>query len=359
MYGAMVATGGGYFFVAGEGNIYVYNARTRVLVATMAGYTIAVGSGYIAIGDPGYYPSGSTASGKVDIYSVSNLRRPIATITQPNTDYQGFGTSIAISGSQMLVSDLGTNSGDYAWSGDVYVYSIPSFNYVTKLTQQNPEYAPGATFGTSVAFCGNHIIVGAPGETVNGVLWAGNVYLYDADTYAWERTIPNPDASGGFFGWSIAVVGDNIWIGEPFYSYPGTGLDDGILWAGKVYCYNPEGTQIITLNTPNPVFYGFFGRSIAANDNYVIVGAPGESVDVTIGTDTTTLTAAGNAYLFTASGEYVKTLASLNPKTEGHFGNSVAIDGHYLVGAPDEDVTVRYRSTMQTYEDAGHAYMLS
>jgi hypothetical protein len=360
-YGQTVACGGNYIFVHGEGNFYVYNARGKVLVKTMVGSTIAIGSEYVAIGDPSY----ASSSSKVDVYRLNNLNKIVATLTAPEESHFGFGLSIAINDDKMLISDVGTDSGDYPFSGDVYVYSIPSFSYITKLGQVNPERAYGKPFGSSVAFCGNHIVVGAPQQTVNGAIYAGNVYLYSSETYALEKTIPDPQADAeatpwGYFGESIAVAGDNIWISEKGFVYLGTGAGDELDWAGKVYCYNPNGEQVRTLTSQNPTDGGFFGCSLAANDDYVIVGANGESVDVTDGGDTTTIPYAGQVYIFTASGTYLRTLISLNPQVFGLFGFSVAFgSGYYVVGARDENATARYRSTVQTYNRAGQAYILS
>lgn len=357
MYGATVACSGDYIFVSGEGNFYVYNAKADVLVNTIAGSTIVIGGGYVGIGNPQY----SSTSCKVDIYHLNNLRKVVATLTAPEDSHFGFGLSMAISNGKMLISDVGSNSGDQPFSGDVYVYSIPSFTYLTKLEQKNPERAYGSPFGYSVAFCGNHIVVGAPDQTVNGAIFAGNVYVYNSETYAFEKTIPNPDAeSWGHFGWSIAVADNNIWIGEPGFTYPATAAAGEISLAGKVYCYTPSGGQVTSLSTQKPAYGGFFGRSIAAYDACLVVGAPGESADVSNGVESTAVPYAGRVYVFTSSGTYTKTLTSLNPQVFGLFGSSVAL-GHdfYVVGAPEENATARYRSTTQTYFEAGRTYVLS
>jgi hypothetical protein len=360
-YGRTVACGGNYIFVHGEGNFYVYNAFGKVLVKTIVGSTIAIGSEYVAIGDPDY----SSRSGKVDVYRLNNLNKIATTLTAPEEYHVGFGLSIAINDDKMLISDIGAYSGEYPYSGDVYIYSLPSFSYITKLEQMNPERAFGSPFGSSVAFCGNHIVVGAPDQTVNGAIFAGNVYLYSSETYALEKTIPDPQAIAettpwGGFGESIAVAGDNIWISEKGFVYPGLGIGGEIRWAGKVYCYNPNGGQVRTLTSQNPSLNGLFGQSLAANDDYVIVGASGESVDVTYGGESTTIPQAGQVYVFTASGTYTRTLISLNPQVFGFFGFSVDFgSGYYVVGARDENATVRYRSTIQTYNRAGVAYILS
>ena len=74
----------------------------------------------------------------------------------------------------------------------------------------------GNPFGDSVAFCGKHIIVGARDQMVDGAIYAGWVYIYNAKTYAWEKIIPNPEtdlqaAEWGQFGKVIATTDNKIW----------------------------------------------------------------------------------------------------------------------------------------------------
>ena len=352
MYGQTVAYGGNYIFVYGEGNFYVYNAQSKVLVKTLVGSTIAIGSGYVAIGDPSYT---STAC-KVNVYRLNNLNKIVATLSAPEEVHVGFGLAIAIKDDKMLISDVGSPIADIIASGDVYVYSLPSFSYITKLEQTNQQRAMGNPFGYSLAFCGKHIVVGAPDQMVNGAIFAGCVYIYNAKTYALEKIIPNPEtnlqaAAWGQFGKSIAATDNKIWIAAPGYTYQATAEESEIQMAGKVYCYNSNGELLTTLNSPKPIFDGFFGRSIAVNDEYVIVGAPGEEAKVTQGDETTAIHLSGQVYIFSKSGTYLKTLTSPNPQSPGQFGTSVAfVKGSFLVGAPEEDrhsavIDQRYKHT--------------
>jgi len=358
MYGETVAYGGSYIFVSGEGNFYVYTAQDKALVKTIVGSTIAIGNGYVAIGDP--KPS-STAC-KVNVYCLNNLEM-VASLNAPESVHVGFGLAIAINEDKMLISDIGSPNSEVPFSGDVYVYSVPSFNYVTKLEQTAPQRAYGNPFGYSVAFCGNKIVVGAPDQTVNGAIFAGCAYIYNAKTYAWERTIPNPEtdpqaAAWGQFGKSIVATNNKIWISEPGYTYSATAENNEIEMAGKVYCYNPNGNLITTLNTPNPANGGFFGRAMVVNDEYLIVGAPGEEAKVTIGAETT-IPYAGQVYIFSKTAAYIKTLTSPTPQISGQFGNSVAfMKGYYIVGAPEETATVRCGSTIETFFLAGQTHIL-
>ena len=90
-----------------------------------------------------------------------------------------------------------------------------------------------------------------------------------------------------------------------------------------------------------------------------MVGAKGEEAELTSGTQTTTIHYAGQVYLFSESGTYIKTLTSPNSQVYGLFGSSVAFgNGYFVVGAQEEDAIVRYRSTMQTYLNAGQTHIL-
>lgn len=357
-YGSVVASGGGYLFVAAadkEGNVYAYNEKTRALVATMAGSTVAVGGGYVAIGDPTYVPSTISYSvGKVDIYSLSNLKKIVATIIPDGSDASvgtnDFGMSIAISGSQLLIGASGSHG--RGWIGDVYLYSVPDFSLLKTLDNHQATGEYGNSFGYKVGFCGSYLVVSSPSDTIGDVAYAGNVCLYSATSpYELINTISNPVVAadptspiGRWFGKSIAIVNDKIWINLPE--------------TGKTYCFKNDGTQLNSLFCPDTVNDAIFGYSIAANAAYVIVGVPDANVEVT---STTVLSQAGKAYVFDAvTGSHLKTLYSLNPQYQGFFGYSVAlISGYFVVGAPNEDVTMKAKSTTTTYYYAGHTYLLT
>lgn len=338
LYGYTVATGGGYVFVLGEGhNIYVYNAETMEYVKTMDSYgsTMATGNGYLAIGDPGF--------NNVYLYSLSDLDTIVTTFTDPNIYYQGFGTGIAISGDKIIISTLGNAVNDppiVAWSGHVYVFSLTGYSLLATLESPNPTYAPWAPFGWSITLSGDSIVIGEP-YGING----GNIHLYDSTTYEHVRTITNPFI-GGEFGWSVASLNGDILIAAPGNAFT-DGVPEPIERAGQVYCYTIDGNPVYTLSSSNPCVSGAFGYSLATDGTNTIVSAPGEDSDST--------PAAGNAYIFSSEGTYLKTLTSLNPESNGGFGCSVAIGtGYYVVGAPMEDAII----DSTTYIDAGHAYIL-
>ncbi len=385
MFGYNVATGGGYIFVCAPwengGTVYAFSAATKAYVTTMgsAGSVVTTGGGFVAIGNPG-----AGVGGTVYVYSLSDLNTIVATIADPyNPDewmtYQAFGESIAISGSQMLISDAGASVSDTGisgnpgagWTGDVYVYSVPGFNFITRLSDPNPIYS--IMYAPALAFCGNYIVVGAPAAKVGGSPSSGTVYVYDS-VYNLVSTIGNPSTDGFDFGLSVTSGSGYFVVGAPGNAVTSsTGTVIGAAGTAYIYSLNAQtgATSLTaTLNSKNPTEGGYFGYSVSTDGTNVIVGAPGESVTVIVKDISTALNPAGNAYVFTSSGSYSKTLSSPNPEgytwnTQfgddygGYFGLSVAAgNGFYVVGAPGENVVIGTHKSSTTYVDAGHAYIL-
>jgi len=123
-----------------------------------------------------------------------------------------FGFSVSAVGGNVVVGARSAASGGVYGSGAIYV-----FDGVTgelKFLVENPNPVRSANFGRSVAALGGNILVGAWGETVDGVDGAGAVYLYDGKTGGLLLHMTNPDP-GPFdqFGWSVAAFGRDILVG--------------------------------------------------------------------------------------------------------------------------------------------------
>ena len=84
--------------------------------------------------------------------------------------------------------------------------------------------------------------------------------------------------------------------------------------------------QPLTFNDPTVTMFDVFGRSVAIDGNNVLIGAP---EDDTLGPDV------GQAHLFDAvTGNLVQTFNDPTVTTGDQFGQSVALDGNYvLIGA--------------------------
>jgi hypothetical protein len=89
-----------------------------------------------------------------------------------------------------------------------------------------------------------------------------------ADCYTLARTIESPNASGDYFGVSLAASDDELLVGIPFYGHP-TSV------AGRVERYElTTGTLVQAYVTPRPGVVDAFGWAMASAGDEVVVGAP-------------------------------------------------------------------------------------
>lgn len=133
----------------------------------------------------------------------------------------------------------------------------------------SPNRQSGSAFGMSVAISGNVAIVGAPFENVEGA-----VFIYEKMGSSWveKQKIVDTDDAITFdnFGACVSVSGDYAVVGAP--------NDDGEIY-GAVYVLekNGSGTWSIVqkISNPSPLDSGpiDFGRSVAIDGNYLIVGS--------------------------------------------------------------------------------------
>ena len=175
-----------------------------------------------------------------------------------------FGYAVALSGTTALVG---------AWRADlsagaVYVFEITTGQQLRKLAAE--DAGPGHRFGDALALAGSTAVIGSSYDDTQGSR-SGSVYIFDTDAGQQLRKITPADGSAdSYFGQPVAVTGHHAIIG----AVGDTG--DGQHF-GSAYVYNIlTGTQAFKLLPSDPLAGGLFGNSVAANENTVIVGAPGD-----------------------------------------------------------------------------------
>jgi ELWxxDGT repeat protein len=233
-----------------------------------------------------------------------------------------FGYSIAGVGQNILVGAYGDSSSGASYAGAAYLYDGTTGALLRTFTSPSPiaqDY-----FGYSVAAVGQNILVGAYGNNT-GATDAGTAYLFDGTTGALLRTFTNPTpVAYDYFGYSVAAVGQSILIGVP---YDDTGATD----AGAVYLFDgTTGALLRTFTNPTPAGGDYFGYAIASVGQNVLVGARN---------DDTGATNAGAVYLFDGStGALLQTFTNPTPALADYFGYSVAAVGeNVLISAPYDD----------------------
>ena len=308
------------------------------------GTAVALSSNFLAVGAPGETVNGQTNAGRVYIFNV-RTGSLLATLASPNPQTNGnFGCSAAvIVGDHVVVGAYGETVNGQGWAGNAYLYKIGGA-LVSQLS--SPFAQPNGHFGFSVGIGPRGLVVGAPGENARGLMVAGRAYIFDSVTGALRNSLISPHLQfDNFFGWSVAVSDEVAVVGAVGGTLPG-----GLPGAGSAYVYNIlTGAPISNLASPNPQTGGTFGWWVSAaargGVGQVAVGA----VNETAGGQPQ----AGRAYVFhTLAGPPVTQLASPNHQVSGAFGDSIAVAGsEVVVGAQTE--------TVNAITDAGRAYIFN
>ena len=219
----------------------------------ISGKTAVIGAPFETKDTAMRYPM--DAAGAAYVFEVNTngtmaLVHKIVDWARATLDY--FGYSVAINGNTILVGapweDENLRMEDSILNaGSVHVYQRMSDNnwyWVQKLIADTRAVADN--FGHSVSVSGKTAIIGAVAADDNTLINSGAAYifLYDADKFAWQskqlKIAANDKATSDWFGYSVAVDGDNIFVGAPFQdkNAAGTQVED----AGAVYFFS-QGTQ--------------------------------------------------------------------------------------------------------------------
>jgi len=179
------------------------------------------------------------------------------------------------------------------------------------------------------------------------------------------------------FGWSVAVSGDTVVVGAAYENSNATGVNgneanNSVSDSGAAYIFTRSGTvwtQQAYLKASNTGADDRFGTSVAVSGDTVVVGATGESSNVTgaNGNQTNNLArASGAAYVFTRSGTVWTQQAYLKASNTGpdnRFGTSVAVSGDtVVVGATGESSNatgVNGNQTNNLARASGAAYVFT
>tara|TARA_R100000935_G_scaffold1439_1_gene4539 strand:- start:93350 stop:94858 length:1509 start_codon:yes stop_codon:yes gene_type:complete len=209
-------------------------------------------------------------------------------IVSPNVQAgETFGIGVSLSGAVMAI---GANETDNR-KGSVYMYeksTTGTWEYQEQLMAS--DATSDAFFGSSVSIDQDQLVVGAYGANSE----AGAAYIYQKDSSgSWRETqklTGAPASESAQFGWNTEIKEDNVVISAP-HAY---GFDPGELYFFKK---NTEETWIeeSIIQGEDTVGEDFFGWSVALYGDQLISGAPWEDHDASGGEE---IDRAGSAYIF-------------------------------------------------------------
>ncbi|MFN3409758.1 MAG: tail fiber domain-containing protein [Limisphaerales bacterium] len=225
------------------------------------GYTVAVmEGGNLLVGAPAH-DGGVPGRGAVYLFATNGTL--LTTFTNPPlpSGYYGLAlgeTLVPWGNDRVLI-------GDSTAGGRVYLFTTNG-NLVNIFTNPAPDPYDyfNNRFGESIVPVGNdRVLIGEPG--VNGNI--GLVYLFNTNGEL-LLTFSNPLPSAEYFGSSLEVVGDRIFIAAEGAYVGGPG-------SGAVYVFNTNGVLQATLRNPVPNSYAGFGSaSRLLGNSHLLVGAP-------------------------------------------------------------------------------------
>lgn len=232
-----------------------------------------------------------------------------------------FGHAVAALGTGRVLVSARLASVSATNAGAVYLFNT---NGTLLTTFTNMPVNMNDHFGDAVAGVGtDRVLVGAAtGGTNNG----GAAYLF-ATNGTLLRSFQNPTPQFlDFFGGSIAAVGNDLIVIGAY------GDDTGGRDSGAAYLFNSTGALLTTYTNPAPVAGGLFGWSVAGmGSDRILIGAEGNTVG---GTNV------GAAYLFATNGTVPATFTNPTLTRGGSFGHSLATVGgdRVLIGAFLNDI---------------------
>ena len=277
------------------------------------------------------------------------------TLTGANDE---FGFSVAVVGDIAVVGMPDDNAGTGDDPGAAFVFSRSADVWTLKYNLKSNGAVDDDGFGTSVAFDGETIVVGAPFDDGkdgdgNDVTEAGAAYVFTKPAAGWAggtntvdltetAKLTASDGVGGVdgdeFGNSVAVDGEIVVVG----AY-GHGVTKGAAYVfAKPGAGWADGNETATLTASSAAQGDYFGSSVAIDGDIILVGASGDdssrgsafvftkpttdaNIDSSIDwNDWGSLNPAGKAAL-------TATLTASDRADDDAFGYSVALDGNTVV----------------------------
>lgn len=333
-----------------EGAAYVHNSsgsfKQKLLPTTgtineQFGTDVAISDDWIVVGAI-QDDINSTDSGSAYFFEkVGNNWKYIAAIGASdgaNDDWFGFAvdaTSIKdrdLGDKEMALVGAYGNDDQGSATGSAYLFEYNGSSWIEVQKFTASDAASNDLFGYAVAMDGLRFVVGAYGDDDIGSS-SGSVYVYSYSKFQnnWlETKITAVDGRpNDNFGRSVAIDGNFMIVGAPFEDNDG-GTNNG---AAYVYEYISGTWQLVKkLVVCDGTIAKNFGKSVAVSGNHFIIGVENDNPN---GTNS------GSAYLFEKVGTDIPLKAKLMPsdgQTNFRFGKSVSIhEEDALIGSPQHN----------------------
>lgn len=278
------------------------------------GTSVDIEGDVAVVGAPDFPYSSFTGTGRVWIFrriaGVWTLEQEV--IPSNGSIDDGCGRFIALSGNTLAVSNGGNDT------ISMFEYAAGTWTETTTLSTPPTAYI----FPTALALQGDRLAAGSSWETVNGLLRAGVVRIFERNGSAWQLAqvitdpIPNDE---DYFGTSIAMDQGVLAVGIPEDNF------ENFSYAGMVQVFRHNGSSFqfeAELHPSLPMTYGNFGSEVAVSGDRILSSSTRDSVGG--------FNFGGAAYAYQWNGiEWIGGAAFLPQPFSGQtgYGYNVAIDG--------------------------------
>ncbi len=248
--------------------------------------------------------------------------------------FGGYGLQTALFEDGIAIGEYTGDIGSINSAGRAYIYDL-DWNIISILHAPIPKVE--MQFGRNVDALGDIVVVGCSRFDMEDIREAGKVFVFDSEGTL-LTILQSPDPMDlGFFGSEVALSRNRILVAEL------GGTEQGFIHPGSVYAYTHEGVLIRNVTSPSMISEGCFGKSLAANDEYILVGEPGQMGDgrpLDI----------GSVYVYDYDWNLVTTLQPPDMQERSFFGFSTSISGdHFVIG--------ELWATVDGHEKAGRAHI--
>ena len=280
--GGNASAGAAYIFNRNQGGADNWGEVVTLNASDMAagdqfGSAVAIDGDYAIVGAR-YENDGGTQAGAAYIFyrdegGSDNWGEVLKLTASTPQAFNLFGIDVAISGDYAVVGAPGDNGGSFR--GAAYVYyrnqgGADNWGQAVKLVPADPE--DFAQFGNTVAIDGDNVAIGSlyADDVVSD---AGAVYVFNrnqggADNWGQVQKISASDATNSMeFSGSVAIRGNNLFVGAPSAGSSNEGAVYGYTWNGSSWS-----EQSIT-NSGDADANDYYGGSVAVDIDYSIVGA--------------------------------------------------------------------------------------
>jgi len=208
------------------------NASTTFVPLAISGNTIVIG-----------VPGNFTGEGTLYVFAKptagwSGTLNPSAILiaSDANLDHE-LGFELAISGNTIVANSVDIING----AGKAYIFVEPFGGWVdmTETAQLMPPQG-SLGFPSSVAIGGNAVMIGAANTTVDFNQLQGAAYVFVKPQGGWKTTstsnaelISSDGAAGDAFGSSVAIGGNNFFVGAPLATVNSNLLEGAAYVFGK------------------------------------------------------------------------------------------------------------------------------